>query len=36
MNKQNKNEKFDDYQARMARINKERRLRKKDKARSIK
>jgi len=36
MNKRNKNERLDDYQARMAQINKERRLRKKDKARSIK
>jgi len=36
MNKRNKNERLEDYQARMQRINKERRLRKKDKARSIK
>jgi len=36
MKKRNKNEELDDYQARMQRINKERRLRKKDKARSIK
>lgn len=36
MKKRNKNESVDDYTIRMKRINKERRLRKKDKARSIK
>jgi len=36
MKKRNKNEEVDDYKVRMQQINKERRLRKKDKARSIK
>jgi len=36
MKKRNKNEELDDYKIRAKQINKERRLRKKDKARSIK
>jgi len=36
MKKRNKNEELDDYKVRAKRINKERRIRKKDKARSIK
>ena len=35
-NKRNKNETMGDYRVRMARINKERRLRKRNKAKSIK